>query len=174
MQGLHPQGNIVYVGTFSKVLSPALRVSYMVLPYKLLNIYREIFSNFSSNVSLLDQKTLCRFMEQGNWERHLRRTRIVYKKKHDALIQSIQHYFGSDATVIGQGAGLHVVLELVANSKTEEELIKRALKNEILLFPLSATYLENSGQHSQIMLGFGGISINDIDRAIERLYHAWY
>jgi GntR family transcriptional regulator/MocR family aminotransferase len=174
MQGLHPRGNIVYVGTFSKVLSPALRVNYIVLPYELLKMYHKLFSNYSNNVSVLEQKTLCKFMEQGYWERYLRKIRNIYKKKHDVLIQAIHHHFGSRVNIIGQGAGLHVVLELVNNFLDEEELIKRALEREARLLPLSTTYLCNNGKHSQIMLGFGGISNNEIDQGIERLYQAWY
>jgi len=174
LQGLHPRGNIVYVGTFSKVLSPALRVSYMVLPHQLLTIYRRLFRDYSTNVSLLDQRTLNRFMQQGHWERHLRKMRTVYKKKHDALIQSIQHHFGSQANIIGQGAGLHVILELVGNSFNEGELINRAQEKDVQLFPLSKTYLHNSAKHSQIMLGFGSMSSREIDRGIELLYQAWY
>ena len=174
LQGLYPQGNIVYVGTFSKVLSPALRVSYMVLPYRLLTMYRRLFRDYSTNVSLLDQRTLYRFMQQGYFERHLRKMRTVYKKKHDALIQSIHHHFGSQATIIGQGAGLHVILELVGNSLNEEELINRAQEKDVRLFPLSTTYLHNSKKHCQIMLGFGSMSNHEIDRGIELLYEAWY
>jgi GntR family transcriptional regulator/MocR family aminotransferase len=174
LQGLHPQGNIVYVGTFSKVLSPALRVSYMVLPYRLLTVYRKLFSDYSTNVSLLDQRTLSMFMEQGYWERHLRKMRTIYKKKHDVLIQSIHHHFGSQANIIGQGAGLHIVLELVDNSLNERELINRAQERGARLHPLSSTYLHNSGNNSQIMLGFGSMSSNEIDRGIELLYQTWY
>ncbi|HEY3426473.1 MAG TPA: PLP-dependent aminotransferase family protein [Negativicutes bacterium] len=173
LQGLHPQGNIVYVGTFSKVLSPALRVSYMVLPYQLLTVYRKLFSDYSTNVSLLDQRTLNKFMEQGYWERHLRKMRTVYKKKHDALLQSIHQHFGSQVNIIGQGAGLHVVLELVGNSLTEGELINRAQESAVRLLPLSSTYLQHSSNNSQIMLGFGSMSSNEINRGIELLHQAW-
>lgn len=174
LQGLHPQGNIVYVGTFSKVLSPALRVSYMVLPYRLLTIYQKIFSEYSTNVSLLEQRTLNKFMEQGYWERHLRKMRTVYKKKHDTLIQSIQHHFGSQANIIGQGAGLHIILELVDNSLTEGELIRLAQESGIQLFPLSKTYLHHSVKNPQIMLGFGSMGSEEIDRGVKSLYQAWY
>jgi len=174
LQGLHPQGNIVYVGTFSKVLSPALRVSYMVLPYQLLTRYHKLFGDYSTNVSLLEQRTLNKFMEQGYWERHLRKMRTVYKKKHDALIQSIHHHFGVQATIIGHGAGLHVVLELVGNSLNEGELIKRAQEREVQLFPLSKTYMNNNDKSPQIMLGFGSMSSNQIDRGVKLLYQAWY
>jgi len=174
LQGLHPRGNIVYVGTFSKVLSPALRISYMVLPDRLLTEYHTLFRDYSSNVSLLDQRTLHKFMQQGYWERHLRKMRTVYKKKHDGLIQSIYHHFGSQATIIGQGAGLHLILELVGNSLTEGELIHRAQERGIRLLPLSTTYSHISGTNSQIMLGFGSMSGSEIDRGIELLYQAWY
>jgi len=174
LQGLHPQGDIIYVGTFSKVLSPALRVSYMVLPYGLLTVYRKLFRDYSTNISLLDQRTLYKFMQQGYWERHLRKMRTVYKKKHDALIESIHHYFGSKANIIGQGAGLHIVLELVGNSRNEEELMNRAQESGIRLLPLSSTYLENSVHNPRIMLGFGSMSSHEIDRGIELLYRTWY
>lgn len=174
LQGLNPQGNIVYVGTFSKVLSPALRVSYMVLPYRLLTVYRKLFSDYSTNVSLLDQRTLNKFMEQGCWERHLRKMRNVYKKKHDALIQSIQKYFGPQVHLIGQGAGLHVVLELIGNSHSEEELIHRAQEKEVRLLSLSSTYLNQRGKNSQIMLGFGSMSSDEIDQGVKLLYQAWF
>ena len=174
LQGLHPTGNIVYVGTFSKVLSPALRVSYMVLPYPLLTRYRKLFSDYYTNVSLLEQRTLSKFMEQGYWERHLRKMRTVYKKKHDALIQSIHHHFGSQVNIIGQGAGLHVVLELVGNSLNEAELMKRAQERDVRLIPLSGAYMHNNGKNPQIMLGFGSMNSAEIDRGIELLYKAWY
>lgn len=173
LQGLHPLENIVYVGTFSKVLSPALRISYMVLPHRLLTVYRRLFGNYFTNVSLLEQRTLHKFMELGYWERHLRKMRTVYKEKHDALLQSIHRHFGTQVKIIGQGAGLHVVIELVDNPLSEEELIKRALESEVRLFPLSRTFLHKNGNRSQIIMGFGGMSIEEIDRGIELLYRIW-
>lgn len=174
LQGLRPQGNIIYIGTFSKVLSPALRVSYMVLPYGLIPIYHKLFKDYSTNVSLLDQRALHQLMKQGYWERHLRKMRTFYKKKHDALIQSIHHHFGSQAAIIGQGAGLHVVLELADNFLREEELIARARERGIQILPLSMTYLRHNPDKPKIILGFGKMSSTEIDRGIELLYEAWY
>ena len=131
LQGLHPEDNIIYIGTFSKVLSPALRTSYMVLPYQLLDRYHKMFCNFAPSVPLLEQSTLREFMAQGHWDRHLRKMRTVYRKKHDALIQSITHHFGNNADIRGQGAGLHVVLDLVDDNRNEHELIALAGKKGI-------------------------------------------
>jgi GntR family transcriptional regulator / MocR family aminotransferase len=175
LQGLRPEGNIIYIGTFSKVLSPALRISYIVLPYCLLGTYKEIFHNYATTVPLLDQNTLCKFMAQGYWDRHLRKMRTIYKKKHDALIQSIARHFGDRANILGQGAGLHVVLDLVDNHLKEYELMARAKEKGIRLFPISGTYQSNNDEHRfQVMLGFGKMTQEEADAGIDLLHQAWY
>lgn len=173
LQGLHPDGNIVYLGTFSKVLSPALRVGYLVLPYPLLSSYRQLFRDYACSVSLLEQAALARFMEQGHWDRHLRRMRTLYQKKHDAMLRAVETHFGSKALVLGQGAGLHMVLELSGHALNETELISRARSKGIELFPYSTTLAEG-GSCSRIVLGFGGLKPDVIDRGVELLSQAWY
>ncbi len=77
---------VVYIGTFSKSLSPALRMSYMVLPKRLLNQYNTVFTEYESSVPWLNQKTLELFMREGHWENHLRKICLSNKKKHDLLV----------------------------------------------------------------------------------------
>jgi GntR family transcriptional regulator/MocR family aminotransferase len=116
-------------------------------------------------------------MARGHWERHLRKMRTVYKKKHEVLVQAVNRHFGDQAVIIGQGAGLHVILELLNSEFSEEELIKQALAKNIRLFPLSKTYIshtESDTRQRLIMLGFGGINTTKIDRAIELLHQTWY
>ena len=172
LQGLRPDGNIVYLGTFSKVLSPALRVSYLVLPYQLLSAYLRLFRDYACPVSLLEQRTLVQFMEQGHWDRHLRRMRTLYQKKHDAMLRAIQAHFGSKGRVLGQGAGLHLVLELSGHDLSEKELLSRARSKGIKLFPYSATSV-GGGSARRFVLGFGGLKLDHIDQSIELLYQAW-
>lgn len=173
LQGLHPKGNIIYVGTFSKVLSPALRVSYVVLPYQYLSTYNRLFRNYATTVSLLEQKTLCEFMKQGYWERHLRKMRTLYKRKHDALIQSVHHHLNYQVNIIGQGAGLHVVLEFVNNSIDEKDLISRAGEKNVRVFPISDTYQCNKHYPSRVMLGFGRMNPDELEKGIKLLSQAW-
>jgi GntR family transcriptional regulator/MocR family aminotransferase len=80
LQGLDNNHRVIYVGTFSKALSPAIRVSYMVLPNGLLEIYNKRFLYHSSKVCLMTQKTLEKFIEDGYWDRHIRKIRILNKK----------------------------------------------------------------------------------------------
>lgn len=169
LQGLRPHGNIIYSGTFSKMLSPALRVSYLVLPHPLLATYRRLFQDYFSTVSLLEQRTLAKFMEQGHWDRHVRRMRIIYKKKHDTLLRAVEHHFGSQAVVVGQGAGLHVVLQLAGTTLGETEIIERAQQKGIRLFPFSAFFATGEPVSTRLMLGFGGMAAGEIEQGIALL-----
>lgn len=169
LQGLRPSGNIIYLGTFSKILSPALRVSYLVLPRSLLAPYHLLFQDYFATVSLLEQKTLAKFMEQGHWERHVRRMRIIYKQKHTILLQAIALHFGSKATVVGQGAGLHVVLRLPADNPGEREIIQRAGQKGIHLLPFSQFQVSDTPGPTNLLLGFGGIAANKIEAGVALL-----
>ena len=169
LQGLRPHGNIIYMGTFSKVLSPALRVSYLVLPRSLLATYRRIFQDYFSSVSQLEQRTLAKFMEQGYWERHIRRMRSIYKKKHDTMLRAINEQFGTLAVVDGQGAGLHVVLQLPGTACGEAEIIRCAEQKGIRLLPFSWTCASGESTPTRLMLGFGGMTESEIKEGIALL-----
>jgi GntR family transcriptional regulator/MocR family aminotransferase len=169
LQGLRPHGNIIYSGTFSKVLSPALRVSYLVLPPSLLASYHNIFRNYFTTVPLLEQRTLSKFMAAGHWERHIRRMRTLYKKKHDILLRAIGQHFASRGVVVGQGAGLHVVLQLAATSRSEAEIIECARKQDIQLLPMTDFYNPGTPEATMLLLGFGGLSAKEIEEGIALL-----
>ena len=169
LQGLRPHGNIIYSGTFSKILSPALRVNYLVMPHSLLAVYRRLFQDYFPTVSLLEQRTLEKFMEQGHWDRHVRRMRTIYKKKHDTLLRAVAHHFGTQVVVIGQGAGLHVVLQLPKNAPGEPEIINRAKQKGIRLFPFTTTCAAGEPDSTMILLGFGGMTANKIEPGIALL-----
>jgi len=174
LQGLRPRANIIYLGTFSKILSPALRVSYLVLPSCLLPAYQSLFRDYLCNVSLLEQRTLAAFMQKGHWDRHVRRMRTIYKKKHDTLLRAIDVHFGPRAVVIGQGAGIHVVLQLCDQPLSEKELIARAQSRGIKLFPYSGTHVGGRPGSLKFLLGFGGISANEIEEGVRILFESWY
>lgn len=169
LQGLHPSGNIIYSGTFSKILSPALRLSYVVLPYSLLAAYRAQYRDYFSCVPLLEQRAMALFMGQGHWERHIRRMRILYKKKHDAVLRAVETYFGSQVTIVGQGAGLHVVLMLSAASLSEAEILDKARQKGLYLYPFSGFYAADHPTVPMLLLGFGGMRIAQLEQGIAQL-----
>jgi GntR family transcriptional regulator/MocR family aminotransferase len=169
LQGLAPDADIVYLGTFSKVLSPALRISYMVLPHPLLARFRELLRHQQPAASLLEQRTLARFMAHGHFDRHIRRVRTRFREKHNALLHAVASHFGERAEIIGQGAGLHVVLRVPGLEIGEAELIRRASRAGIRLFPFSETLDGGGDWDGRLLLGFGAMSLPEIDEATHLL-----
>lgn len=168
LQGLQPDGNILYLGTFSKVLSPALRISYLVLPQRYLADYQRLFQRFAPTVSYLDQKILASFMQQGFWERHLRKMRTICKRKQAALVDAVSRHFGRHVCIHGQGAGLHLVLEFVGHPFTEDEIITKARQQGLRLLPLGALY-QNGDNRNKLLLGFGCLTPDEIERGVATL-----
>lgn len=169
LQGLRPDGNVIYFGTFSKVLSPALRISYMVLPQSLLPSYRHSFQGYFCPVSQLEQRILAKFIAEGHWERHIRRMRNIYKKKHDATATAIRKHFNDRAQIEGQGAGLHLIVKLLGSACKEEELIAKAHAKGVNLFPFSWTCASKVPATTYLMLGFGGLTLGEIDQSVALL-----
>lgn len=115
LQSLDHAGRVIYIGTFSKAIAPAIRISYMILPPELLSDYREKCWFFSSTVSRIDQRILNEFMKNGHFERHLNRMRSLYRARHDELLarlRPLQDRF----RILGAGTGLHLVLEAKAET----------------------------------------------------------
>lgn len=127
---------VIYLGTFSKSISPALRMSYMVLPRHLSRRFGEQFSFYSSTVSVQQQRLVCRFMETGDFERHLNRMRRVYKAKHDFLLRELKARPWVRA-IRGENAGLHLFVEASADM-TEDALIAAARKRSVQLYGLES------------------------------------
>lgn len=135
---------------------------------------RTMFDNYAPSVPLLEQCVLRDFLAQGYWERHLRRLRTVYRKKHDAIIQSVIRHLAGVATIRGQGAGLHVVLELLDRSLDEQQLIDLAGKKGVAIIPIANTYGCRSAHAPQVMLGFGKLSPDAAEEAIQLLKQVWF
>lgn len=136
LQGMDPGGRVIYLGTFSKCIAPAIRVSYMVLPPALLNRYRANAGFYASTVSRIDQNILYQFLSQGYFERHLNRMRAIYRAKHDLLLAAIRP-LEEQFSIRGEYAGIHILLT-AKSSRTEEELIRSAAGAGVRVYGLSA------------------------------------
>ncbi|MFY0544386.1 PLP-dependent aminotransferase family protein [Brevibacillus sp. H7] len=176
LQGLLPDTNVVYMGGFSKALAPAIRISYMVLPEALLDAYHELEYNllFEQSSSPLHQKTLQLFMQRGYWEKHVRKMRNIYRKKHDVLVGTIQNTFQERAAVIGKGAGLHVLLR-INSPHSERELTRMAKSAGIRISPASYTWMQPpEEERKEFFVGFGGLSLQEIEQGIKLLFQVWF
>jgi GntR family transcriptional regulator / MocR family aminotransferase len=174
LQGLDTSGRVVYLGTFSKALIPSIRISYMVLPQKLLNKYQEHFAVYKQTVSRLHQDTLFRFMKEGHWQSHLNKMRTLYRRKHGSLLAAIRRYMGEHVAVIGEKSGLHIVLE-VRVDLTEAELVESAMLAGVKVYPVSVYYDDPRVVEGgpKVVIGYGGLSESEMDEGIRLLAEAW-
>ncbi|MDD5052854.1 MAG: PLP-dependent aminotransferase family protein [Sulfuricurvum sp.] len=161
LQGLDSNERVIYIGTFAKALSPALRVGYIVLPRHLMDRYRSFHGTFS-RVSLMTQKTLELFMNEGHWERHLRRVRNLNRKKHDLMKQSLIKYLGDSIVIVSEGGGLSINIR-PASDIDLSVLRQRAEEAGIKLY-FAKDY--SGGEWDAIRMGFGGFEMEEIESAV--------
>ncbi|XEC94261.1 PLP-dependent aminotransferase family protein [Paenibacillus tarimensis] len=169
--GLSPHGNVVYIGTFSKALAPALRLGFMVLPPKLLERYYTGFQEYDQTASRLQQKTMQLFMEEGYFDRHIRKMKLQYRKKQTFLLKEVSS-LGDHVAIRGTCSGLHIVLE-VKSGATEAELTKLAEQAGVRVYPVSIYHIAGEPAVPSVLLGFGGLEHDEIFRGIKLLKEAW-
>lgn len=169
LQSRDVDGRVIYLGTFSKSISPSLRMSYMVLPPELAKRYQEKLGFYSSTVAATQQRMVCRFMEEGHFERHLNRMRGVYKNKRDFLLHLLKGKQWIN-NIRGDNAGLHLVIEL-NTVLSEQELLEKAEKEGIRLYGTNDYFTEGDScfSHVTILLGYGGLSLDALEEGIRRL-----
>ncbi|MBI0580940.1 PLP-dependent aminotransferase family protein [Neobacillus cucumis] len=170
LQGLDKYERVIYMSTFSKALLPSIRISYMVLPRPLIKKYQDELFFYNQTVSRIDQEFLKRFMQQGYWEKHIQKVRVVYQKKRDSLISAISSYFPDTVDIIGQDSGLHILIR-PNNGLNEQELIDKAKEFSIKVYPVSP-YGKNDGR--TVLLGFATLIEKEIVEAIQSLAKAWF
>ena len=169
------QDKVIYIGTFSKSIAPAIRISYMVLPKGLCHDYHEYAGFFASTVSRIDQHMLNDFIRRGFFERHLNKMRKCYKAKHDLVLEELRDlepYF----EISGENAGLHLLLK----PREEHDVLQlklQAMQKGVRVYPLAELSVsENTiqaGYEKTILLGYGGLSTEQIRKGIQTIKKAW-
>lgn len=172
LKGYDKNERVIYLGTFSKSIAPAIRLSYMVLPESLLLKYKERCSFIQSTVSKVDQLIVQRFIEEGHYERHLNKTRAMYKSRHDVLIEELRPLM-KICTISGEYAGVHLLLTF-KNGETEEELLRRAEERGVHVYGMSAYHIkEKEKMEATVLLGYANLSEMQIRRAVKILIECW-
>ena len=162
LQGLDGGENVVYLGTFSKLLVPSIRISFMILPEKLKSAYKKKANAYSQTVSTTDQIALCQFIRDGHMSRRIKKVRKLYSQKAVELNNAIHSVFGKRAkTHIGQ-TGFIIKLRLDCELSADE-IIKRAEKSGISL---------RTGEQSekpQLLLSCSSVKTEDFLPAMQLL-----
>lgn len=184
LQSLSGGRGVVYLGTFSKLLLPSIRISYMVLPPHLLKAYRERGHYYNQTASKAEQIALCQFIRDGHMESQLRKARKLYASKAKVLCREIERVFGEKAAVHPGEAGF-LVLAKLKTSLTASEVAARALKAGVAVrpveeeAPVSGKKESTSGKREdasgpRILLSCASMGTERYAEALEALYGAVY
>lgn len=174
LQSIDRDGRVIYIGTFSKTLSPQLRLGYMVLPPTLIDVFRRAKRMTDRHVPILEQQVLASFIDSGAYERHVRRVRRENERRRTALLQAIAHYLPEDVQIAGTAAGLHMVLWFPRiPAQDTSTLIAAARDNGVGIYPVGALFAASEAQSSPssagLIIGYASLTPEQIRAGISRL-----
>jgi GntR family transcriptional regulator/MocR family aminotransferase len=167
LQGLDRHARVVYVGTFSKTLFPSLRVGYLVVPLDLLERFVAVRHAMDIFPSQLYQAVLTDFIQEGHYARHIRRTRLTYCERRNALVDALRHEC-PEVKVLGEDGGMHLVATLPKGIH-DGQISERASLEKLWLWRLSPCYLDRTRSRQGFILGFGSTTAHEIPKAVHRL-----
>jgi len=166
LQGLDKDGRVVYLGTFSKVLFPALRLGYIVLPTILLGPFLQAKKLVDRGAPTLTQAAVADFITEGHFERHLRRLRKAYGRRRQVLIHTLQSRLAGKIQYSDVAAGLHVMVYL-SQEYDEVEVVRKAAEAGVGVYPGQSYHIKKAPGPS-ILLGFSGLNEKEIKEGIRR------
>ena len=167
LQGLSAEDRVIYIGTFSKVLFPALRVGYLVIPRPLVDGFCAARDSIDLFPSTLFQVALTDFINQGHFARHIRRMRMLYMERRATLIAALGKSLGSRMEIVSAEAGLHLV-GLLARGTDDKAVSRKAAAAGLSALPLSMCCLEKP-KRPGLILGYGGVDVREIETGVRRL-----
>lgn len=177
LQGLEGSDNVIYVGTASKTLSPTLRIGYLVVPPELRAVFSVAKKITDRHTPLVEQEALAMMLENGAYDRHVRRVRRRNGERRQTLLNALHRRFGDRIAVAGADAGLHVVVwfrDLPWAS--EAALIEAARLKGLGIYPLSPLYDPRHPDRRPVelglVMGYAALEARQIERGCQLLAHA--
>nr|WP_263314235.1 PLP-dependent aminotransferase family protein [Mammaliicoccus sp. Marseille-Q6498] len=170
LYSLDKNDRVIYLGTFSKTLMPSLRVSYMVLPYPLLNKFDQATQTGITDLSSINAYALHLFIKSGNYEKYIRKMHHVYSQKRKLFIKILNREFGDHITIYDMKAGLHFLLN-IKTPMSYAEIEHETYKNNIELYTLRRFMVEEpvDSDIKTLIIGFAKINLDDIEAAVIKL-----
>ena len=161
----HTNGeNVIYMGTFSKIIIPSIRISYMILPFDLYNRYKDIYVNFSQGVSKLEQLSLALFMKEGLFQRHVKKLYNKYKEKNEAILKALEkQQKRKKFNVLGSDSNLHVIIDFISSNDLNS-FIRNCERYELKY--------ERIFNSNKVIFPYSGIQLKDIPRLIKDLFYS--
>ncbi|HKQ92858.1 MAG TPA: PLP-dependent aminotransferase family protein [Blastocatellia bacterium] len=170
LQGLAGGDSVIYVGTFSKVLFPSLRVGYLVAPPPLARVLTRAKWLADRQTPMIEQRVLADFINEGYLERHLRRMRTIYDRRRQTLVHALETHLGDRVTILGENAGMSLMIR-VRCKLDDEEVTRRARASGVGLVSARPYYLdeERPDNMGEFVLGYAGLSERRIREGARRL-----
>ncbi len=174
MRALDRNGRVAYLGSFSKLLFPALRLSYVVVPHSLVPAAEAVMSALSTPAPLVGQGALARFIADGHFTAHLRRTRLLYAGRRQSLLDAMHRHLGGCLRTDPDFGGMHLVARPAAAlgpAFDDLAVTQAAALAGVHVSPLSRCFA-GPGKASGLLLGYAGTPQEEIEPAVIRLLHA--
>ena len=162
---------VIYMNTFTKTLAPSIRISYMVLPAELMELFQQKLGFYSCTVPGFEQYTLSRFLDGGYFEKHINRMRRFYKSRRNRVMAAVTSCPVADKlTVLEENAGLHFLVR-VDTQEPEDALIERCRKADIRVRTLSSYYQGTAPEWARccLVVNYSGLSEEELERLEEKL-----
>ena len=166
MQSLDAGGRVIYVGTFSRTIFPALRIGYLVVPRALVDVFATAKWLADRHSPSLDQRVLAEFIGTGAYELYLRRLRRSLAARRNALLDAVTAAWGGEMRMTGVGSGAHVVL-WPGGDFDERSAVRAAAAENVGVYPVSPYYLGEA--RGGLLLGYSQLSTDEIGEGIRRL-----
>lgn len=167
MQGLDTEGRIVYIGTFSRTVFPALRIGYLIVPKSLATAFTAAKWINDLHSATLEQQTLAEFISTGMYERHLRRLRRRNAARREVLLNAIHKYVGDRAELTGDGSGAHIVL-WPRKRISEDKIVANAAARGVGVYGISHCFLTQPSRPG-IILGYSRMNEKELREGIRLL-----
>jgi GntR family transcriptional regulator/MocR family aminotransferase len=170
LQSIDACEKVIYMNTFSKSLTSTIRISYMVLPEHLANLFFERLSFYANTVSTFEQYTLAAFISQGYFEKHINRMRLRYGRKRARILEMIRNVYTPDeCRIIENGSGLHLVLEFNTDIP-DRELQRRLRKRKIKIASITDYYMDDviRDKH-QFILNYSSLNMDGLEEAFREI-----
>jgi GntR family transcriptional regulator/MocR family aminotransferase len=173
LASLDGDGRVVYVSTFSKALSPQLRLGYLVLPPAMVAVFRQAKQLTDRHAPVLEQRAMAALIESGVYERHLRRVRRENERRRAALLEAIARHLPEGTQVLGAAAGLHVVVQLPGLTPAQEPaIIAAAARRGVGVYPFAALRAGTPEgafrREAALVLGYASLTTGQIADGIRR------
>ncbi len=167
LQGLDQSNTVIYIGTFSKILFPSLRIGYLVVPLAWIPLVSRTKWLCDRQSPTLEQYVLTDCITEGHFERHIRRMRHLYNQRRQVLVNALKHYLGSQVTILGENAGIHLMAK-IETSLSDEVVIQKAAAAGVGVVSAQGYYL-NKPKIGEFIFGYTQLDEFQIEQGIQKL-----